>query len=172
MTYFGGLGTEKGWYKFKFILTPNEFKDLFEGLEYRFVITNTRIPIDYSINDKDSIFKHYQFCYAKVTSGDPWVRKEDWKRERNLSISITQDTKMIQFQEIRDEEGRLLQDFKSVEPQGPVINISPFYLRCVNDKLSIEILNEEGILGLELNFPKVVTFHNEGFEKIHETGYF
>lgn len=172
MSYFGGLGAGKGWNKFKFVLTPAELKEVFEGLDYWFVITNCRVDINYSVNDKISLFDSYKVYFNKITSGQAWDKREDHQIESGVRLSITDDPKKIKFEERRDRKGELSREFKLVRHQEPVINISPFYLLYEQNKLTIETMNEEGILGLELSFPKFFSLDSERHEQLHETSNF
>jgi hypothetical protein len=172
MSYFGGLGAGKGWNKFKFVLTPDELVEIFKDLEYWLVITNRRVDIDYCVNDKTSLFDSYENYFGKITSGQPWNKKEAWQIESGVRLSITQDPKKIKFEEMRDRKGELSKEFKLVRPEEPVINISPFYLLYGQNELTIQTMNDEGILGLELTFPKVITLSNERHERLHDTSTF
>lgn len=169
MNYFGGLGAAKGWKKFKFILTPDELEGIFQDLQYWFVITNRRVDIDYCVNDITSLFDNYQNYFKKITSGQPWNKKEAWHIESGVRLSITQDPKKIKFEEGRDRNGEPSREFKLVRPEEPVITISPFYLLYERNELTIDTMNDEGILGLEFSFPKVVTLDSEGHKRLHDT---
>ncbi|MFH6994493.1 hypothetical protein [Flavobacterium sp. FlaQc-48] len=161
MGYFGGLGSGKGWNKFNFILTPNEFQSIFTDLKFYFVITNTRVAIDYTATDKSYVFEGYQDFFNEVIIGKKELdRKEHWFYEDKIRISITGDINKISFKEIIDKKGIVSNDYKRVDPTEPVINISPFYLYFLKDKesLSVAYMNAEGTIGLELTYPKFVSF--------------
>jgi hypothetical protein len=169
MNYFAGLGAGKGCNKFKFVLTPDELKEIFTQLDYSFVITNQRVTIDYTVDDTTSLFQNYDAFFTKITSGEPWDKNVSWPIENGVRLSITQDPKKIKFVDSKERNGNVSKEFKLVRPEEPVINIAPFYLNYQPDELSIETMNHEGILGLEFSFPKVVTLSSEGHEKVHET---
>lgn len=169
MSYFGGLGAGKGWDKFKFVLTPADLRSIFENLNYWFVITNSAVVIDYSITDKDSLFENYKRYYNKIVSGEPRTTKEDSQIESGIRISITDSPAKISFEEICSKKGTVSKEFKRVVVQEPVVNVTPFYLAYENEQLTIQSYNEEGALGLEFNYPKVVSFDFEQHAALHDT---
>lgn len=169
MSYFGGLGAGKGWNKFNFILTPTEFESVLENLKFYFVTTNTRVAIDYKKTDTSYIFDGYKDFFNEILIGKKELdRKEHWSYESKIRISITDDIDKISFKQIIDKKGILSSEFKSVNPTEPVINISPFYLTFSKDKesLSVAYMNTEGTIGLELTYPKFVSFLTDGDNSI------
>ncbi|MDA6072328.1 hypothetical protein NJT12_22120 [Flavobacterium sp. AC] len=169
MGYFGGLGSGKGWNKFNFILTPNEFESLFTELQFYFVITNTRVPIDYKATDKPYVFTGYKDFFNEIIIGEKeYDRKEHWFYEDKIRISITDDIDKIDFENIDDKNEIVSKEFKRVRPTEPVINITPFYLYFIKDKesLSVAFMNTEGTIGLELTYPKFVSFLTDGDNSI------
>lgn len=165
MSYFGGLGAGKGWNTFNFILTPKEFESIFKDLQFYFVITNTRVPIDYRATEKSSVFIGYNdFFNETLTGGRKLDRKEHWFYEDKIRISITDDIDKIDFENIDNQE--VSKEFKLVRPTEPVINISPFYLLKKKESLSVAYMNTEGTIGLELTYPKFVSFLTDGDNSI------
>ncbi|KAF2333628.1 hypothetical protein [Flavobacterium ginsenosidimutans] len=172
MSYFGGLGAGKGWNTFKFIITPQEFESLFQDLNYYFVITGSRVEINYKNTDEQYIFDSYKSYYNEVLTGEnKFDKKEQWSFERDIRISITDDLCKINFQDIIDKKGIVSNDFKLVRPTEPVINISPFYLTYSKtfESLSISYMNNEGSIGLELTYPKIVSFESDNFKSLVDT---
>jgi len=175
MSYFGGLGAGKGWNKFNFILTPKEFESIFSELKFYFVITNTRVAIDYTATDKSYVFDGYKDFFNEIMIGNKeYDRKEHWLYEDKIRISITDDISKIGFKEIIDKKGSVSNKFKLVEPTEPVIDISPFYITFSEHKesLSIAYMNTEGTIGLELTYPKVVSFSTDKFNSVVDTNQF
>lgn len=169
MSIYGGLGAGRGWHTFKFVLRPESLERVFQNMTYWFVITNTRVPIDYKIARETSFFDDYATLFGRIVSGKDWIRKEDWGFESAIRISMTNDLETIKFENIKNRKGEISSEYKSVRPTEPIVNIRPFYLHLKNGKLSIATSNEEGILGLELSYPKVVSFDSEGHEYLYET---
>lgn len=175
MSYFGGLGSGKGWNKFNFILTPKEFESIFRELKFYFVITNTSVAINYKATDKAYIFDSYKDFFNEILIGKTALdQKKQWSYEKKIRISITDDLHKINFKEIIDKQGLRSDEFKLVDPTEPVINISPFYLTFSKDKesLSIAYMNVEGTIGLEMTYPKVVSFSTDKFNSVVDTSQF
>lgn len=149
-----------GWNRFKFVLLPEEFENLFTDLEYYFVITNQTVDKDYEVNDQSSVFKKYKDFFVKITSGQSWDAKQDWKLR--LQSSIIDDKNKISFRHVKDEQGKLYPEYKHATPQEPVINISMFSI-TFGDELSVQYYNEEGYIGLELTYPKLKGVDSEGY---------
>lgn len=171
MSYFGGLGAGKGWNTFNFILTPPEFKLLFKDLQFSFVIDNKRVEIDYQQTERDVVFNAYEQFFEQVLIGQKELsEKAKWEIESLIRISIIDDLKKIEFADIVDKKGLVSKDFKLVRPTEPVINISPFYITLTgSEKLSIAFFNTDGIIGLQFNYPKVVSWKKDNFDTVQET---
>lgn len=172
MSYFGGLGTGKGWHTFNFIITPKEFESIFDELKFEFVITNSRVEIDYKKTEKQFIFTNYEdFFNARLITENEVDKKEQLCFESKIRISITDDLSKIHFIDMRDRKGEISNDFKLVRPTEPVINISPFFLTYSKtiESLSVAYSNPEGTIGLELTYPKFVSFENDGFKNLYDT---
>ncbi|RYG08862.1 MAG: hypothetical protein EOO07_24880 [Chitinophagaceae bacterium] len=171
MGYFGGLGAGKGWNTFNFILTPAEFELLFEDLQFNFVIDNQRVEIGYRQTNRDNIFNAYKRFFEETLIGEKErSKKEKWDIERLIRISIIDDLKKIEFDDIVDKKGGVSKEFKLVRPTEPVINISPFYITLTGtEKLSIAYMNDDGIIGLQLNYPKAVSWKVDNFSTVQDT---
>lgn len=174
MGYFAGLGSGKGWILFNFILTPDEFQKLFEGLKYSFVTTSSRVESDYTESPKQDYFRAYKHFFEQILIGQQSLnRKELWNIERPVRESIIDDIDKVSFREVKDDKGKPM-PYKVAEPLEPVINISPFYLYYLKEKdsLSVAYFNEEGIIGLQLSYPKYVTWYNTENPETIETNSF
>ena len=144
------------WKTFKFTLTPNEFENLFNDLEYFIVITNTRVDENYQINDKTSIFSQYQLYYNKITSGTEW-KNGDWKLD--IHTALTDNIEHIKFEKFEIEEDGIIKTFKRVIQIEPVINISPFSLQIDHkDRLTVIFADSKrnSNIGLEISYPKEI----------------
>ncbi|MEM6817049.1 MAG: hypothetical protein AAF600_22095 [Bacteroidota bacterium] len=172
MGYFGGLGAGKGWYKFKFVLEPETLKNIFEDLTYWFAITNGGVPIDYEISKKTTFFEDYENLFGKITSEEEWNREKDWQLKSKVMVSIIDNKEIVEFKQIKNKRGETSEEYKSVEPKEPVINLGPFSLYLKDSKLSIETMNDKGTVGLQLSYPKVVSFGYENHEYLYETNQF
>jgi hypothetical protein len=169
MSYFGGLGSGKGWHTFRFIVTPNELRNIFSGLDYWFVLTNQRVPVNYRVEDKESLFESYELYFEKVFSGELFL-KDDWKIESRMRTSITDDYQKIEFELIFENEKKKSNDFKLVRPTEPVINVAPFSLYPIESGgLSVAYSESERNIGLEFNYPKFISLDSENHRLLHET---
>ena len=171
MGYFGGVGAGRGWHRFKFILTPQEFQDLFMDMTCFFVTTNSRVAINYTFTEQEYVFEGYKQFFDETLIGQiTHDRKRRWEIEQPIRTAITDNLNKIAFRNSLDTEGNVSSVFKVTDPLEPVINISPFYLTLtIDESLSVAYMNEEGIIGLELTYPKCVSWKNEGFNVVHET---
>lgn len=169
MSYFAGLGAGKGWHTFKFIITPEEFESIFYNLNFHFVITNSRVEIKYKETSPVYIFDGYEAFFNKIIiKKNNMSQKKNWTYERKIRISVTDDISKINFIDICDQKGVISPEFKLVRPSEPVINISPFFLTYSkeNENLSVSFFNTSGTIGLELTYPKFVSFENDGFTNL------
>ena len=172
MSYFAGLGAGKGWHTFHFIVMPDELQNIFSDLDYWFVLANQRVPINYRVEDKTSLFGSYKLYFEKLFSGEPFLKK-DWQIESGIRISITDDSKKIEFQPMLDKEKKKSNEFKLVRPTEPVINVAPFSLYPIESGgLSIAYSESERNIGLELNYPKFISLDSENHSFWHETNEF
>jgi len=144
------------WKKFKFTVTPNEFENLFNDLEYFIAITNTPVDENYQINDKTSIFSQYQLYYNKIISGTEW-KNNDWKLD--IHTALTDNIEHIKFERFEIEEDGIIKTFKRAIQIEPVINISPFSLQIDNkNRLTVIFFDSKcnSNIGLEISYPKEI----------------
>lgn len=148
----------KQWHKFKFILHPSEFEDIFKGLEYFFPITNTRVPIDYEITDKTSIISKYEAYYNKIVSGTEWT-KDDWKLI--IYSSITDNKALVEYESFEIEEDGKMNKYKRPIILQPVINISPFNLMVdPKDRLSVMYSDPRRLSYIGIEFAYRTTYRD------------
>lgn len=179
MSYFGGLGAGKGWHKFKFILTPDEFKSLFDESNFYFVVANSRVDINYSHTEIDYIFSGYQKYFEEILIGQniddrkKVFEKKEYEFVSKIRISIIGSLEKMYFVDCLERNKDVSTEFKLVEFTEPVINISPFYLYLAkNETLSVEFMNDEGIIGLEISYPKFVSWEKDDYARYEETTIF
>ena len=167
--YFAGLGSGKGWILFNFILTPDELQKVFDGLKYSFVKTSSRVESDYKESSKQDYFQAYKNFFEQILIGQQSLhRQESWNIERPVYESITDDINNVFYKELDDKAYRV------AEPLEPLININPFYLQYLEDKdsLSVAYFNEKGIIGLQIQYPKYVTWYDTENPETIETNSF
>lgn len=165
-TYFSGLGSGKGWDRFAFILTPKELEQVFDGLDFSFINTSSGMETAGS-TPVSAIFEAYRIFFEKILTGNELLnQKEMWEIERKVRISIIADIKDVEFEDIPYNEKEQTGGFKMARPQEPVIHLQPLYLYLKqNGQLSISIFNTEGVIGLELTFPKFISWKKDNFSK-------
>lgn len=147
------------WNKFHFVITPEEFRQLFDSESFDFVITNTRVEMDYQFSPKEPIFMAYQRFFDEIIlRQDEPTAQERWNIEQHIHISLLDDYRKLNFEPFvaKNENGKM---YKRVEPTEPVINISPLDLLFDKEKqkLSVAYMNREGVLGLMLSYPKTIS---------------
>ncbi len=154
--YFGGSGSGKGWSKLKFIISPDEFKSIFNQLAYSFIITDRRVKSNYRESDKKDIFNAYSVFYKEIMTEKKRldIRKHT---DRILSISIIDDINKIAFNTVSTST-----EYKLAMAKEPVINVTPFYLLLKdNNKLSTAYFHLEGTIGLEIHYPLTATWWDD-----------
>ena len=141
------------WNSIKFILSPKEFKSLFNDLEYYTPITNARVPTDYKAT-KNTLILDYELYYNKVISGKSW-ENEDWKL--NIHSSITDNLDHIKYEPFQIEEQNIMQKYMRPVIIEPVINISPFTLK-INHKKQLSVIYSDSTynsnIGIEFSYSK------------------
>jgi len=162
MGYFGGLGAGKGWNKYFFIITPDEFKKIFD-IKSNYVINNQRMPIEYTSTSFDELVSNYSKYYQKIKSGTIFDQKTDWDLATILYISFVHDMKLCEYEICPDPKYKLI-DF--IEPFP---SISPFAIHRWKTRIAVDIANPEGYIGLGLYYPKFVSYDHENYEYIHST---
>jgi hypothetical protein len=87
----------------------------------------------------------------------------------NVRNSIIDDLNKVEFEEIINNKKVTSKEYKLVNAKEPVINIAPFSLDFIGDRLSLQISNKQGYMGLELLYPKVISWRGENYEILHDT---
>lgn len=147
----------KKWHRFKFIIHPKEFENLFDELEYYFPICNKRVAQDYAINDKSSVIKKYSLYYNKIVSGDKWETIED--RQLVFYGSITDKRSNVEYEGFEIKENGVFNKYKLPLIIKPIITISPFTLKF-NQKGSLTVIFSDSTnftnIGIEFIYPKEI----------------
>lgn len=167
MSYSAGLGQGRGWNLFYFILTPDEFSTLFDGLTYSIIGTGRRGDKNCEEMPKQDFFDAYRTYFEELLIGQQSLNTAQfWDLERPIRQKIIDRIDKIVFEDSVDEKGNPT-PCKLVVPLEPVINIDPFYLfwSPEEERLSLVYLNEPGIIGLRLSYPKFVSFNGGKYEE-------
>jgi len=156
MSYFGGLGAGKGWYKFQFAVTPNEMSNVLRSQNLFVVKTTKRVPIDYSNTPLDEYLDSYQqYVDAMVNTVEV-----PWQFCSSISHSLVTSLTIFKPKVCPDPA------YKLMNPVEPVINLGPVPISYSNRKLSTAVESKISF-GIEMTFPKVVSFDRDGHEALY-----
>jgi hypothetical protein len=158
--YFGGLGAGRGWHKFLFFIDGDELKTLFENHTFS-IIANGRQSRDYRDTPKQEYLSLYE-TYMRY-----FKNSKSLENRYDLIIMLTNKKEIIQYLPISVSDG----EFNRIEFLEPIVSISPLtILYEEKKKLWIDIMGSNDFhFGLELQFPKLVSYGDEGYKLIHPT---
>ncbi|WP_203395264.1 hypothetical protein QSV08_12385 [Maribacter sp. BPC-D8] len=142
-------------HKFKFVIHPSEFTNLFKDLEYFIAIINTRVNENYKITDKTSIFNRYSSYYEKVTSGEEWKKGDGLL---NIYTHLIINPNHIKYGDkfVAEVDGETKTFKLATQAEESAINISPFSLQLDHkDRLSVMFFDgkHNSNIGLEFSYP-------------------
>jgi len=161
MSYSGGLGAGKGWYKFQFAVTPNEMSNVLRSYNLFVVKTTKRVPIDYSYTSLDEYLDSYQqYVDAMVNTVEV-----PWRFCSSISHSLVTSLTIFEPKVCPDPA------YKLMNPIESVINLGPVPISYSNKKLSTAVTSNISF-GIEMTFPKVVSFDKDGHETLYATDCF
>ena len=158
MSYFGGLGAGKGWHTFLFALTVDELDRVLRSRDLFVVITNARVPADYSCTPLDEFLRAYEDYLAAMPTEVEIPRKLAGEIHTSLAASLA----IFNPKPCPDTA------YKIMNPTEPVVNLAPVPVSYHNDKLSTATMSKVS-LGIEMTFPKFVSFERDDFETLHPT---
>ena len=129
------------WHKsFNFVITPEEFEAVFSRDDYEFVTGNTLVDMDYISTEKQEIFNAYQQYYEKILlREEKYNHKILWTIEDKMRQSMIDQTKKLIFLEVEDNKKDAVK-YKEVRTKEPFMNIAPFYLLYIKEKLYMQFL--------------------------------
>lgn len=163
MGYFGGYGAGRGWHKFYFFLLPEELRDVLAETAASLIISNRRVPIDYYQTPLENYISGYTSYFNALLgrNGAP-----DWQTTGEAEMGITNKLDIVVFEQIEQYP-----EFKRVNFSEPVVSFSPYPLLYLDGKISLihGITRYECCFGIEMDFPKVVSYSAEGHEYLYET---
>jgi hypothetical protein len=158
--YFGGLGAGRGWHKFLFFIDGDELKSVFDNHNFS-ILANTRQSRDYRETPKQEYLplydKYIQYFQDSKSLENPY----------NLIVWLTNTKKIVQYVPISVSDG----DFNRIDFSEPSVGVSPlFILYDERKKLLVDIFGSNNChFGLELQFPKVVSYSDESHKLLHST---
>lgn len=147
-----GIFYNKGWRKEYFLITPEEFRDVFSGLH--FVVNNTGVKKDYIETLPEDIFLQYETVYNTLKSGRELDTKKDWPVWQ-FSTGVTAHMENMIYQAASK---RSIPAFLE-----PCIDLSLFPLIPFREKLEKSFWVGQfpnHICGVLMEFPKTVVYED------------
>ena len=143
------------WKKEYFLLTPDEFETVFDGLT--FVISNTGVKRDYIASSPDEIYRRYAALYQLLSSGKHCVWSEDWET-LSFATGVTAHPENICYRKMKKLS---VPDFKE-----PCIEIRAFCALPFKDSPLSKgwepSQSPQYTVGIEMLFPSRITMdHGE-----------
>jgi hypothetical protein len=159
MKRFGG--SRKGWLVECFFPTAEDLGAVLGDLRPKLIITNTRVPMDYTSTPLDQWLRAYKRYVARVVSGQPVT----WRLSSPLHISLTDPS--VRIAEIPVQG----QPFKLLEPRRPVIEFAPQLLYWEKGRLSLAVYNldDAAAFGLRVSFDRVYGTEADRWETARPT---
>lgn len=149
MANFGGA--RKGYLLESFFPTVEDLTAILGELQPKLLVTNTRVPEDYTSTPIEEWLRAYQRYVRRAVSGKPVT----WGLSQWLHISISDPSVRIDSSPV---EGK---PYKILEPRQPLIECAPQLLYCEDGRLSLHIYNlsDSAAFGLEIQYPRISSRH-------------
>ena len=164
MGYVGGYGAGRGWHKLFLLVTPDELSTILNSSD-GILIANGRVPTSYRLTSSDEYIQAYKRYYHAMLGGEDLT---DWRITQPLSSGMTRSMSIVMFEPIAHAP-----EYKCVKLSEPIVGLRPYPLVYLDGKISLAYGGyNEFSFGLELIFPKVVSFSREGHEWLYETSQF
>ncbi len=144
----------RSWKKDYFLITPDEFKAVFDG--FTFVISNTGVKQGYVSSSPDEIYRKYDKLYQLLSSGKRCVWSEDWET-LSFSTGVTSCPENIRY---RKTNRLSVPDFKEPSVEIQAFCVRPFKSSPVSKGWEIS-QSSQNTIGLEMLFPsKIIAEEN------------
>ncbi|MHB0937183.1 MAG: hypothetical protein ACYC6A_12410 [Armatimonadota bacterium] len=167
MGYVGGYGGGRGWHKYRFLLLPEELQAILSEHHPCLFKDTYNIPAtsDFQcLPVENYVLQYEKYFRSLLGEGEPlgmWVYE-------SVDMHLTSSVSLLRF-----APSVLDPKWKEVIPIEPLINLSPssiFYETHGRIVLGLGGM-EHYSFGIEMSFPKVVSYGDEGHEFLHETGH-
>ena len=151
----------KGWYTFRFILTPEELTGVLEP--FHLVVDNAHVPADYRETPKAEFLGSCRQLYAKLARGERLTRQEDWPLFRHTGL--TTDLSRCPYGREHVCEGKHF--LLSVFPT-PCVHLAPFTLMVSPEGRAVSLRGSylqfpQNVVGYEATYPRQISPLNGGF---------
>ena len=83
----------KGWHTYKFLVTPQELKDILRG--FHIVIYNRRVPADYIESNFANFVRDYESFYRFIIRKTKNSSFKNEKSKKEVDVTITVSNKDI-----------------------------------------------------------------------------
>jgi hypothetical protein len=163
VTYFGGLGSGKGWLKFLFLVEPEILREALAAVNPVLVITNGRVPTGY----KSTPLAEYVEAYARYVNA--MLESPEAASRASSSVCMGLATSLDRFVSKPCPDAR----FKLLEPEEPVVNLTPETLHYdeTRGQLCTNVMTNL-YFGMELSYPRVISLDRDKHEVLYETAGF
>ncbi len=143
------------WKKEYFLITPEEFRAVFDG--FTFAVSNTGVKQGYVSSSPDDIFRKYDKLYQLLSSGKRCVWCEDWET-LSFSTGVTSCPENICY---RKMDRLSVPDFKEPCVEIQAFCVRPFKNSPVSKGWEIS-QSSQNTIGLEMLFPsKTIAEENQ-----------
>lgn len=159
--YSGGLGAGKEWLQTDFLISPEEFRTLLSRHQIKLFITNNRVEISYRGTSVDDYVSDYSKYLDFMFSGKEFDPKGQIRFADATYMSVFINTDDIQVEEFVHNGDK----FKMVLLDKPPIRLSPCMISWSGKALSLCTWNEQGYIGLSLQYPKVYFSSKDDFTR-------
>jgi hypothetical protein len=158
----------KSWNMFKFLISPNEFENIFK--KFHHIEYTHRVPKNYIESDPQILFNHYKLFYNKLVSNYKFLGTDD--EFTNLQTGFSNDLSKCTFSESfidkTDKQYYKLCDFKE-----PCVGMSIVVLVFDQNKKLLSnrsfIQYPENTIGLKIEFPEEFNYY-ENNKTVHCSG--
>ena len=151
----------KGWHVFYFVITPDQFGQIFSEMPAVFV-ADKKVDEPLQTVPKEEVVEKYKVLFYNILHKRCETNLiEGWFQEQ-----IIDDLGKIQAEPIAEADKKRFV-FQSLLPAEPTINLSPFDLIYLPEKhqISVAYHNPQGTLGMSLNYPKAIAWDYTQLEK-------
>lgn len=151
----------KGWYAFRFILTPEELASVLEP--FHLVVDNAHVPAGYRETPKPEFLEPCRQLYAKLARGEQLTRQGDWPLFRHTGL--TTDLSRCPYGRAHLYEGKR---FLSAVFDTPCVHLAPFTLAVSPEGRTVSLRGSylqspQNTVGLEASFPRQFSPAGRGF---------
>jgi hypothetical protein len=161
MGYVGGLGAGKGWRRFRFLIAPDELKGVLARCACELLVINSRVPVEYQKTELAEYISRYTSRYSNPRENGCLS---------DLHTALLLPGTRFNWEPVvarrKKHEG-----FKVIDLFEPVVTVASLHVCWGADcRFHFAWCTQDPIwIGLDIQFPKVVTYTHEHHEVSHPT---